>query len=184
MFDRFVVIKEINNNINLDDFYKSLFGNASKIEKNDNFTIIYHNLADEELIKNSLLTLGDDLLLLITAYISNPSYDMNGELKIALELLKSAKSGVYNLKTILLSNEENKMKNEVFDLITDNMGIDANFIKTFVKNNLNTSKSAKELFIHRNTLIYKIDRFQRERNFDLRNFIDCFILYSLIDSKL
>lgn len=184
MFKNFVVIKEINNNISLDDFYKSLFGAAIKLEKQGKFAIIYHNIDDEELIKNSLLTLGDDLLLLITAYISNPLYDMKEELRIALNLLSDAKSGVYNLKTILLSNDDIKIKSDVFSLITNNMGIDANFIKVFVKNNLNTTKSAKELFIHRNTMIYKLDRFQRERNFDLRCFIDCFILYNLLDSKL
>ena len=56
--------------------------------------------------------------------------------------------------------------------------IDAEMLKTidtFFKCGLNLSESAKELYIHRNTLIYRLDKIQKETGFDIRNFNDAVI---------
>ena len=56
--------------------------------------------------------------------------------------------------------------------------IDAEMLKTidtFFKCGLNLSESAKELYIHRNTLIYRLDKIQKETGFDIRNFSDAVI---------
>ncbi|AAK81171.1 DNA-binding PucR family transcriptional regulator [Clostridium acetobutylicum] len=45
-----------------------------------------------------------------------------------------------------------------------------NTIDEFVKNGLNISNTAKRLFIHRNTLIYRIDKLKKETGFDIKNF--------------
>ncbi len=57
--------------------------------------------------------------------------------------------------------------------------------EAFLSNNLNVSETAREMFIHRNTLIYRIDKIERLTGLDLRNFSDALnfrILYIL--SKL
>lgn len=43
--------------------------------------------------------------------------------------------------------------------------------------NLSLSKAAKNLFIHRNTLMYRIDKINKETGFDIRNFREAMILY-------
>ena len=40
----------------------------------------------------------------------------------------------------------------------------------FFKNNLNISETAKRCYLHRNTLIYKLDKIQKDTGFNLRNF--------------
>ena len=50
-----------------------------------------------------------------------------------------------------------------------------NTIKALFNNQLNLADTAKELYIHRNTLIYRIDKFQRITGLDLRNFDDAII---------
>ena len=40
----------------------------------------------------------------------------------------------------------------------------------FFKHNLNISETAKYCYLHRNTLIYKLDKIQKETGFNMRNF--------------
>ena len=42
----------------------------------------------------------------------------------------------------------------------------------FFENNLNVSETSRQLFVHRNTLVYRIDKVQRAIGLDLRNFDD------------
>jgi len=43
---------------------------------------------------------------------------------------------------------------------------------SFIDSNLNISEAARNLYIHRNTLIYRLDKIQKETGFDLREFKD------------
>ena len=49
---------------------------------------------------------------------------------------------------------------------------DIQSIYCFMKNNLNIAETARELYIHRNTLIYRLERFTQVTNLDLRKFED------------
>ena len=45
-------------------------------------------------------------------------------------------------------------------------------IDEYFKNNLNITDTAKAIHVHRNTLLYRIDKIQNYTNLDLRNFED------------
>ncbi len=45
-------------------------------------------------------------------------------------------------------------------------------IQKFFENNLNVSETSRKLFIHRNTLVYRIEKIKRITGLDLRNFED------------
>ena len=45
-------------------------------------------------------------------------------------------------------------------------------IYKFFENNLNVSDTSRQLYIHRNTLVYRLDKIQKSTNLDLRNFED------------
>ena len=45
-------------------------------------------------------------------------------------------------------------------------------INMFFENNLNVSETARHLFIHRNTLVYRLDKIQKNTGLDLRSFDD------------
>ena len=45
-------------------------------------------------------------------------------------------------------------------------------VREFFKNDLNLTATAKQLFIHRNTLNYRLDKIRKEYNLDLRRFQD------------
>ncbi|WP_027632490.1 PucR family transcriptional regulator [Clostridium hydrogeniformans] len=45
-----------------------------------------------------------------------------------------------------------------------------NTIEEFISCNLNISEAAKNLYIHRNTLIYRLDKIAKDTGYDIRNF--------------
>lgn len=45
-------------------------------------------------------------------------------------------------------------------------------IEKFFENNLNLSETSRQLYIHRNTLVYRLDKIQKTLGLDLRNFHD------------
>ena len=45
-------------------------------------------------------------------------------------------------------------------------------IQKFFENNLNVSETSRKLFVHRNTLVYRLDKIQKSTNLDLRVFED------------
>ena len=45
-------------------------------------------------------------------------------------------------------------------------------INKFFENNLNVSETSRQLFVHRNTLVYRIEKIQKGTGLDLRSFDD------------
>lgn len=45
-------------------------------------------------------------------------------------------------------------------------------VSKFFENNLNVSETSRQLYIHRNTLVYRLDKLQKMTDLDLRNFDD------------
>ena len=45
-------------------------------------------------------------------------------------------------------------------------------IRKFFENSLNVSETARQLYIHRNTLVYRLDKLQKSTGLDLRVFED------------
>ena len=45
-------------------------------------------------------------------------------------------------------------------------------INTFFENNLNVSETSRQLFVHRNTLVYRIEKLQKSTGLDIRTFED------------
>ncbi|MDY5454968.1 MAG: helix-turn-helix domain-containing protein [Bacilli bacterium] len=56
-------------------------------------------------------------------------------------------------------------------------------VKAYIENGNSPSLSAIRLFVHRNTVTYRIDRFMQETNIDLKPFANACFIFSLIDYK-
>lgn len=108
------------------------------------------------------------------------------------------------LPYIVKDNTENKFLNlfdliryKAFDLInkdnTLNKLIDFNKIKSideellytgikFISNDLNISKTSTSMFLHRNTLVYRLEKINEILGFDLKNFENAMIFYLSVKS--
>lgn len=74
----------------------------------------------------------------------------------------------------IVYNINSKVKQEVLTNFRERFNIFDNemisTIEEFVNCDLNISDAARKLYIHRNTLIYRLDKIQKDTSFDIRNF--------------
>jgi len=65
--------------------------------------------------------------------------------------------------------------------------LDENLLRTglkFIESGLNLSKTSSSLFIHRNTLIYRLEKIKELLDLDLKNYKDSMVFYLSINSYL
>ena len=53
-------------------------------------------------------------------------------------------------------------------------------IKTYLDCNMNISQAANKLYMHRNTVMNKIDKFITNTGYDIKKFKNAFIIYHII----
>lgn len=95
----------------------------------------------------------------------------------------------YNNWEITLEILTNELQSEFFNNLTedllplinhDNFSTLATTFLVYCKNNMNLSKTARSLFIHRNTLIYRLEKIKELSLLDTSKFEHCLLLYLVI----
>ncbi len=183
---KFIIIKNCAQYENeITDIFKQLVGSNLNVKIDDKDYIIYLNYDNNQELEDIIYAFENSFMTSICAYISTDKEEdrLKKEEIIASKLLDNLKNGVYTLKKALLENPRINFQAEILDFILDHTNISEEFIKEFVKYDLNVSLASKSMFIHRNTMMYKLDKLKQESGFDLRNFKDAYILYMLITTK-
>lgn len=185
------------------DILQNIFPDRKKdfvIRIDDHDIVVIKELNDttdkEEIIQtaqNIFDTLGSEDMISVTVGIStvvNSIQELGQayrESRIALEVGKvfdTEKSIIsydnlgigrliYQLPTTLCE----LFLNEVFEKESINV-LDSETIYTiqkFFENNLNVSETSRKLFVHRNTLVYRLDKIKKLTGLDLREFDDAII---------
>lgn len=88
------------------------------------------------------------------------------------------KGEIYNYNHMLFEkvvyNISPKVKKELLDNFKDKFGVFdnemINTIEEFVNSGLNISDASRKLYIHRNTLIYRLDKIHKDTGYDIRDF--------------
>lgn len=114
--------------------------------------------------------------------------DINLELIAVKDLFDKdnyiATKNVYNfnnlLKDSLIVNNTEEVKKYILGKFY-NKNETYQLLNTCFLNNLNVLKTARDLIMHRNTVIYRLDSFTLETGLDPREFTDAFIIKLLIN---
>lgn len=114
------------------------------------------------------------------SYLHESYEKANLLIKLGSKFAEDKKIYYYNdlLMPILIDNvEESKLK-DILDSTNSNVKsilLDKELFLTstkFLENNINISDTARKLYIHRNTLIYRLNKIQNVTGLDLKNFND------------
>ncbi len=162
----------------------SLLGALEPVEYNDCYIYVFNNNEDlmfEETIKAYMY----DLNIKFKCFISND---------IKEDEILTHYNMIYNILKYI-DKEELFYENTLLDYIIGykqdvNRSIILKeysndlemiyIIKTFINNDLNILQTSKNLYMHRNTLINKLDKFLNITGYDLRKFKDAYVIYTLI----
>lgn len=167
------------------DFIFAIFGANAKIIEIDEGLLVKYDYNDELDVKEILRAFLYDMNINVKCYIS-PSLDsefVDAHLKIIMRYFdNNLKNDVYDDKDLL----EEKLwviSDDYKELILKDYMFDAemnDIIKCLFDNNLNVLQTSKKLYMHRNTLNNKLERFYDKTGFDLRCFRHAVIIYFLV----
>ena len=189
---KYIVLKFDLNNNSLIEFFNSLF-NSNYVIKND---YLIYSLEDdkaykeynlENMIELIKLDFNTDIKIFETNIFSSKNIK---DFDILLDIYNKCKVKDYTnlaiLSMILYKGKEyslelNKIKSIINKIMKENNGF-ISICDAMFKNNLNVSRSANDAFMHRNTLINKLDILNKKTGFNIQNFQDAFMLYLFMNN--
>lgn len=99
---------------------------------------------------------------------------------------KSVITYIEAIPLLLVDQLDEDFKTSISELVLKEFIHDSETLKmieTFVECNLNVSETAKELYMHRNSLQYRLDRFQKKTGIDIRQFHEAMSVYLALIAK-
>ena len=189
---KYIVLRFDLNNNSLIEFFNSLF-KSNYIIKND---YLIYSLEDDKAYKeynleNMLELIKLDFNTDIKIFETNIFGSKNiKDFDILFDIYNNCKVKDYTnlaiLSTLLYKNKEytlelNKIKSIINKIMKENSGF-ISICDAMFKNNLNVSRSATDAFMHRNTLINKLDILNKKTGFNIQNFQDAFMLYLFMNN--
>ncbi len=155
-------------------FIKAISG----LENHDEFELNIYNTIFSELLYEPIIGVG--IIVENLSYLSESYERANKLIKIGKKLILSKK--IYYCNDLLLPMLIDNMDiSKVRDLVqytncnVENILLDNELLMTaakFLENNLNVSDTARKLYVHRNTLIYRLNKIHNVTGLDLRSFKD------------
>ncbi len=139
----------------------------------------------QELNYNDLfVNLAEELYSDLRVYISEsePRYEKSDILNW-FETIPFTHTVIYDDLKLLLKRVDYPIDNQLRSILLKSVSNDADLldtVKVYLETNQNMSEAARRLYLHRNTLIQRLEKFQHRTGFDCRHFVDAYIIYSLL----
>lgn len=160
--------------------------NIVKYQSNDKSLTIYFDYINGE-IDELVESLVSDMFVSFTIYESIVYSDLKkAEEQFILfkEIIKTNQvNAIYLNQKTLLSQVINNKNDLIKEFILSDYYNDLEMKKTiitFLENDQNVSNASKALYLHRNTLNQRLDKFQNKTSFDIKKFIDGYLIYRLL----
>ncbi|MDE5856517.1 MAG: helix-turn-helix domain-containing protein, partial [Anaeroplasmataceae bacterium] len=161
---------------------RMLLGNMVQIKEEDTLLKIKCQEIDQKEIEATIQSLESDLNASITSY-QTTSLKPSKEIALVEKAFLEMSYGHYQFKSFVLNVKEKELALELFQFIVEGSGVTEDIILAMADCDLNVSKASNLLFMHRNTLLYKIERLISLSNFDLKCFNDLYLLIQLLRAK-
>lgn len=121
----------------------------------------------------------------ITMFIEPYSDDVFPFDEELIELIKEVPKKVYFFEDIItyaVIKEKVHLKEKIKDYIAGKVSSDVIYtVRKFIEHNLNSSQSAKKLYMHRNTLNYRVDNFIENVHINVKTFKGASAIYLLYE---
>lgn len=130
------------------------------------------------------LNLAEELYADLKVYVSDEVVRFDIDTVMTwFDQIPFKQTSIYNDSTLLLKRTEHdiddQFKKQVLKKYYQNEEL-LHTIKVYLESNQNMSKAAEKLYLHRNTLIQRLDKFHSKTGFDVRKFVDAYIIYSIL----
>ena len=160
--------------------FLSIYPSISVVERNASLLKI--KMDEDEVNLHELRELAiQELYHDFTAFVVPNSVGF--PIEVILPSLEKMSSGVYQIDQLIpeiVFLKHLDMKASLKTYYTELVGLETiDTVLGFIKENQNASKAAKRLFMHRNTLNYRLDHFMMKTEIDIKSFQGALAIYLL-----
>ncbi|MBO5224485.1 MAG: helix-turn-helix domain-containing protein [Clostridia bacterium] len=164
-------------------YFRKISGEYNNAE--DFANILYENVKEELRIDLKIAVVGEitDFETFSASYVrAMETYEL-GKL-----FAPNSNVWVYRnfaLSKLLITTDKKVLKNTLDSIVkngSEGVWEDEELMTTadaFINNSLNISETSRVLYIHRNTLMYRLDKIERETGYNLRTFADA-VVFKLV----
>ena len=168
------------------DFLKGLIGNYINPIFEDRMLTVFFDAATDISFEEIIQSLNEDFYITSLLFESGEIYN-NIKREEYVKFISENKNTLLETNKLYLK-EADLIKYRVYnDVVVKNILKNyfedfemKKIVRTFLEYDMNTSKASNALFMHRNTLMYKIDNFISITGYDIKKFQDAFIIYHII----
>ena len=159
------------------------------IETYNSLTIIYYHYFDGASVEDVLPTLTEDFGICLKMFHGfkmdlNRINDVYKIIQIYINHSFNKNKQFTNLRSLILDTLENEKDFNILKEIVLHPMIDDPKLKEIIMgmfdSNLNVSKTASIVYMHRNTINYKLDIIEQEMGLNMQNFHDAVAMYILL----
>ncbi|WP_047983526.1 CdaR family transcriptional regulator [Ornithinibacillus californiensis] len=175
--NRYIIIKPLRTKQSYSKLLESL---ESRIEKINSFLTRAHNVSacisvggigrGIEGVANSYND-AKKTMEIGKRFYGGKTFYLYNEVRILKEMLPGELSDTYQNK--LLNIVQPLIDNDHFDTLS-------NTFITYCENNMNLSQASKNMFLHKNTMMYRLKKIEEITSIDTKSFEECMILYTAI----
>lgn len=184
---KYVFVTALENKEKVSDFFTDLFSISYIYEVNNTF--VYKLVSDEnymleDIFDSLLVDFGFNISIFETNYVQKES-DVYQLLDIYIRFNKRSYANISSLVMDLMKEDQKALftiRNIVMYQIDKDSDL-KNIILAMYKNDLNVSKTASSVYMHRNTVINKLDLIKKTSGMDVQKFYDAIALYNLMYLK-
>ncbi len=166
----------------------SEFIHITEIKKRDDGVTFFFTGDVDEYFEDVILNVMTDTLTDLRMYVSHTYQQEHERLEAyvhIISILKKIPFGTYyyldnaRILTYLGHQVDEPFKRFILRKFYDDQ-VMLETLLTYFESDLNMIHAAKKLYIHRNTLIQRLDKFTQMTGFDPRKFMDAHLIYNLI----
>lgn len=166
----------------------SEFIDFTKKETDNHAIYLFYTQEVDISFSEVILNVMTDTLSDLRLYVSY-AFESEHELYAHLDFIKNRLSSIPFYKhvflddKIILSESLHDIDDSLRKIILRKYALDQvilESIKTYLESNQNTSVACKKLYVHRNTLVQRLDKFNQTTGFDVRVFLDAYLIYHLL----
>lgn len=170
----------------LSDFLKGLIGNYINPSFNETVLTVFFDADCEVEFEEIIQTLNEDFYMNATLFESGRLYSGIDKEEYSKFICEN-RSKLLEINKLYLSESDLIKHKVISNIVVKNILKEyyddyqmKNVIKTYLDCNMNISQAANKLFMHRNTVMNKIDKFILNTGYDIKKFQNAFVIYHII----
>lgn len=170
----------------LNDFLRGLIGNYINPVYDDSVLTVFFDAEYEIDFEEIIQGLNEDVYVTATLFESGILY--NGiDKNEYVSYIKESKNKLLETNKLFVTEADLVKLRLISPVVIKNILKEyfddyqmKEVIKTFLDSDMNISKAASKLYMHRNTVMNKIDKFIKNTGYDIKKFKNAFIIYHII----